>query len=83
MGSIPKGTPLRGATESEGEEQPVGFKHFCLEVDNVADYYHRMKDEVPFTFPPTTPLALPHLTFVLFKDPDGNIVQLLEGWKEW
>ncbi len=67
--------------EVMGGEQPVGFKHFCLEVDSVADYHQRMKDDVEFTVTPVTPPALPHLTFVFFKDPDGNIVQLLEGWK--
>ena len=76
-----KGPEVMGP-QATGGEQPVGFKHFCLQVDGVRDYYERMKDEVEFTVTPVTPPALPHLTFVFFKDPDGNIVQLLEGWKE-
>ncbi len=74
------GTEVIGP-KATGGEQPVGFKHFCLHVDGVRDYFQRMKDVVEFTVTPVTPPALPHLTFVFFNDPDGNIVQLLEGWK--
>ncbi len=66
---------------AEGGEQPVGFKHFCIHVDSVKDDYERMKDEVNFTVPPTQPPALPDVTLAFFQDPDGTIVQLLQGWK--
>ena len=65
---------------AEGNEQPVGFKHFCFQVENVAEWYERMKEEVTFMVPPTQPPAFPEMTIAFFKDPDGNIVQLLENW---
>ena len=77
-----KSTGEAGGDLGEGGEQPVGFKHFALEVESVADYHERMKDAVTFTVPPTTPPAIPHVTLAFFKDPDGNIVQLLEGWEQ-
>ncbi len=64
-----------------GGEQPVGFKHFALKVDSVADYHERMKMDVTFTVPPQTSPALSWMTLAFFKDPDGNIIQLMEGWK--
>ncbi len=70
-----------GGPKVMGGEQPVGFKHFALEVDSVADYHERMKDEVTFTVPPQASPALSGMTLAFFKDPDGNIVQLLEGWE--
>ena len=70
-----------GGTGKEGGEQLVGFKHFCFEVDSVEDYYRRMKEEVEFTVEPMTPPPLPHLTLAFFKDHDGNIVQLTQGWQ--
>ena len=67
---------------SEGNEQPVGFKHFCFQVDNATNWYEQMKSEVEFTVPATKSPAFPEMTIAFFKDPDGNIVQLLENWKD-
>ncbi|MCC7495773.1 MAG: VOC family protein [Fimbriimonadaceae bacterium] len=72
-----------GPPEGSGGEQPVGFKHLAFEIDDL-DARH-----AALTAAGHQPGALidcgalvPGLRICFLRDPDGNIVELLEGWSD-
>jgi glyoxylase I family protein len=67
----------------QGGEQPVGFKHFAFDVpkiepileslatEGIEPHYRRDCDDI-----------CPGLRIAFFRDPEGNIVELMEGYKD-
>jgi catechol 2,3-dioxygenase-like lactoylglutathione lyase family enzyme len=69
-----------GGTDSEPPK--MGFKHLCFEVDDVDAWYNRLKDVAEFTSEPKNSTISPWLRLAFFKDPDGNMIELNQGWKD-
>ncbi len=66
----------------DGEAPKVGFKHLCFDVDDVDGWYGRLKDVAEVTSEPRNSAISPWLRLAFFKDPDGNIIELNQGWKD-
>ena len=54
-----------------------GYTHICLEVDDVVSEYERLKD-AGMTFHGAPPDAQGRLRAIYGRDPDGNVLELLE-----
>ncbi len=54
-----------------------GYTHICLEVDDVEAEYERLKNE-GMTFHAGPPEAQGRMRAIYGRDPDGNVVELLE-----
>lgn len=54
----------------------VGVAHVCLEVDDLDAEYDRLADDVEFLSPPQTLESGAQVVYA--RDPDGNVVELLE-----
>jgi glyoxylase I family protein len=76
--------PAAGAgPKDSGGEQKVGFKHFCLQVTDIA----AKAAEVQADGVKTGPVIdcghqVPGLKVCFFSDPEGNVVELMEGWQD-
>ncbi len=69
--------------DARGGEQPVGFKHLCLEVPDVEAKAAELRDGRV----PTGPVIdcghqVPGLKICFLRDPEGNVVELMEGWQD-
>lgn len=67
------------AQQAREELRPVnrhGITHICLEVSDIRHEYERLKAAgMPFN---TAPMAQEGSTLVYGRDPDGNVVELIE-----
>ena len=68
---VPTGDDVTGASSND-----VGASHFCLEVDDVFEWYESLDDSVEFVSEPKT--ISNGATIVYMHDPDGNVVELVE-----
>lgn len=66
----------------EGPAAAVGFKHLCFQVDDVDGWYSRLKDVAEFTAEPKNSAISHWLRLAFLKDPDGNMIELNQGWKD-
>ncbi|MCK4376201.1 MAG: VOC family protein [Candidatus Brocadiae bacterium] len=69
--------------DASGGEQEVGFKHFCFQVPDVA----RKVAELNADGMQTGPVIdcsdqVPGLKVCFFNDPEGNVLELMEGWQD-
>lgn len=61
-------------------EQPVGFRHLALDVDNIDPYIAAIKAE---GIEPDTIIDNGWgVRLLFFRDPEGNILELMEGFKD-
>jgi glyoxylase I family protein len=69
--------------DARGGEQPVGFKHLCFELPDVAAKADELR-AVGLRPGPVIDCShqVPGLKICFFEDPEGNRVELLEGWKD-
>lgn len=73
------------ASDSQGGEQPIGFKHLAFEVTDIDALRDRLLAE---GIKPISPEVLnkddiiPGLRLFFFRDPEGNILELMQGWKD-
>lgn len=56
----------------------VGYPHLCLEVDDVRETYRSLESDVDFVSPPGS-ASESGATICYFRDPDGNLVELIES----
>jgi len=67
----------------QGGEQPIGFKHLALEVPKLEPFIEALKAD---GIEPDPIIELPQLRpgfrIVFFRDPEGNILELMEGYKD-
>jgi catechol 2,3-dioxygenase-like lactoylglutathione lyase family enzyme len=56
----------------------VGLAHFALEVDDIDEAYEGLPDDVETLSPPLEPPSLGGAGALYLRDPDGNLVELLE-----
>jgi glyoxylase I family protein len=54
-----------------------GYTHFAIEVTDIADEMKRLA-ALGMTFPEPDPIDIGDVKFIYGKDPDGNIIELLE-----
>lgn len=71
------------APDDQGGEQPVGFKHLAFEVDDleakIAELTAGGIDVDPII---DCKSLLPGLRVCFFRDPEGNILELMEGYAD-
>ena len=65
----------------QGGEQPVGFKHLAFDVPKLEPFLDALRAD---GIEPDPIIELPHLApgirIVFFRDPEGNILELMEGY---
>lgn len=69
--------------DASGGEQPVGFRHLCFEVAEI----EARAAELNAAGTETGRIIdcsdqVPGLKVCFFKDPEGNVVELMEGWQD-
>jgi glyoxylase I family protein len=71
------------AVGMQGDEQPVGFKHLAFDVPKIETILESIAAEgiEPFYQRDCSDL-LPGLRIAFFRDPEGNIIELMEGYKD-
>ena len=67
----------------QGGEQPIGFKHLAFAVDRLEPYLEALRAE-GIESDPIIELGAesPGLRIVFFRDPEGNNVELMEGYRD-
>jgi glyoxylase I family protein len=75
-------TPPEAREESAGE-QPVGFMHLAFEVPKLEPTIERLRSA---NIQPDPIIdcsdTVPGLRICFFRDPEGNIIELMEGWRD-
>ena len=72
-----------GEASAGGGEQAVGFKHLAFEVPNLEDSIARLKAAGTDTGEIIEAgKHCPGLRICFFKDPEGNILELMQGWRD-
>jgi len=69
--------------DASGGEQQVGFKHFCFQVPDVAAKVAELDADGIETGPVIDcGHQVPGLKVCFFRDPEGNVLELMEGWQD-
>jgi len=67
----------------QGGEQPVGFKHLAFNVHKLEPFIELLQAD---GIQPDKIIELPHLghgfRIVFFRDPEGNILELMESYTD-
>ena len=72
--------PAKSAGQ-KGGEQPVGFKHLAFNVPKLEPVVEALKaDGVDCDPIIELPKLAPGFRIVFFRDPEGNILELMEGY---
>jgi catechol 2,3-dioxygenase-like lactoylglutathione lyase family enzyme len=71
------------AADAAGGEQPVGFRHLAFDVPKIEPVLEALKAE-GIAHDPI--MAVPHIDpgcrIVFFRDPEGNIIELMENYRD-
>jgi glyoxylase I family protein len=71
------------ARDASGGEQPVGFKHLCLGVADIEQKVEALNAAGVRTDPIIDcGEQVPGLKVCFFSDPEGNRIELMEGWQD-
>ena len=77
---------FQSAAQTDGSstgEQAVGYKHLAFEVPNLEAAIEALHGDGIATDPIIDCAhILPGLRICFFKDPDGNILELMENWRD-
>jgi len=66
-----------------GGEQPIGFKHLAFEVPKLEPVVEALTaDGVDIDPIREVPQLAPGARIVFFRDPEGNIIELMEGYRD-
>ena len=67
----------------KGGEQPIGFRHLAFEVPKLEPVLEALKAD---GIEPDPIIELPHivpgLRIAFFRDPEGHIIELMEGYRD-
>lgn len=75
--------PTPAGTTARGGEQTVGFKHLAFEVDDIETKIRELQADGVKTDPIIDCSSLiPNMRICFFNDPEGNILEIMEGWKD-
>ena len=65
----------------QGSEQPGGFKHLAFDVPDLDAIIASLKADGIEPDPIIAcPAIAPNARIVFFRDPEGNIIELMEGY---
>jgi len=71
------------ARSQEAAEAPVGFKHIAFEVSDIAAAVAGLKaDGIETDDIIDCSSIIPGLRICFFRDPDGNRIELMQGYKD-
>ncbi len=69
--------------DARGGEQPVGFKHLAFEVEDIAASVAGIEaDGIQTEGIIDCGETVPGLSVCFFLDPDGNRLELMQGWTD-
>jgi glyoxylase I family protein len=69
--------------ETQGGEQDVGFKHLAFDVPRLEPVIAALQaDGIQFDPIIDCDDVAPGVRIVLFRDPEGNILELMEGYQD-
>ena len=69
--------------QATGGEQPVGFKHLAFEVDDIEGKVRELQAAGVKTGEIIDCSGVvPGMRVCFFTDPDGNILEIMEGWSD-
>lgn len=68
------------AKTERGSEQKIGFKHLAFSVDHLETAIARLLQDGITADPIIDKLPVPGLRICFFRDPEGNIIELMENW---
>jgi glyoxylase I family protein len=67
----------------QGGEQPIGFKHLAFDVPKIEPVLEGLRDD---GIEPDPIIEVGHVApgarIVFFRDPEGNILELMEGYRD-
>lgn len=70
-------------TTGQGGQQPVGFKHLAFEVDSLEERIRDLNaDGIKTDEIIDCSGILPGMRVCFFRDPEGNILEMMQGWKD-
>ena len=70
-------------TQGHGGEQPVGFKHLAFEVPDLDAVIAKLNAAGTATGEIIDASKhVPGLRICFFNDPEGNIIELMQGWQD-
>ncbi len=68
---------------AKGGEQPIGYKHVAFEVPKLEPFIEALRaDGIDLDPIRDVSHLVPGLRIVFFRDPEGNIVELMEGYHD-
>ena len=69
--------------DERGGEHKIGFKHLCFDVADVEAKAAQL-EAAGVDIDPVIDCGdvLPGLSVCFFRDPEGNVVELMEGWQD-
>ena len=71
------------APDAKGGEQPIGFRHIAFEVDRLEPIVEGLRaDNVDLDSIIDCSALVPGMRIVFFRDPEGNSVELMEGYRD-
>lgn len=70
-------------TGASGGEQPVGFKHLAFEVPSLEEAIAKLQS-AGVQPDPIIDLGgkVPGWRVCFFRDPEGNVIELVQGWQD-
>jgi glyoxylase I family protein len=74
------GNPNASAPASENPTG--GYVQLCIDVDDIDAEYLRLKD-LGMTFGPPAPVDFGHVKAVTGRDPEGNVIELVQTVRDW
>ncbi len=71
------------APEKSSGEQPVGFKHLAFEVEDIYAARNVLIDSgIDIDDVIDCDIHCPGLLVCFFRDPEGNIIELMQDWQD-
>ncbi|HEY0793432.1 MAG TPA: VOC family protein [Chthoniobacterales bacterium] len=75
--------PTATTAGEQGGEQTIGFKHLALDVPNLEEALEALRADGIKPDPIIDqPHVVPGMRIVFFRDPEGNIIELMEGYQD-
>ena len=59
-----------------------GYVQLCVDVDDIDAEYARLKD-IGMKFGPSAPVDFGHVKAVVGRDPEGNVIELVQTMRHW
>jgi len=66
----------------QGGEQPIGFKHLAFDVPKLEPVIEALQAEGIEVDKIVAVESIPGLRIAFFRDPEGNIIELMEGYRD-